>query len=54
MLQLDFTPWKAQACDKYILLCENRKLVTIRFNSVKDSSMLQVNFTQWKAQACDK
>jgi hypothetical protein len=52
MLQLDFTPWKAQACDKYILLCENPKLVTIRFISVKGSSMSQLDISQWKAQVC--
>jgi hypothetical protein len=36
---LDFTQWKAQVCDKYILLSERLKYVTIRFYSEKGSSM---------------
>jgi hypothetical protein len=43
MLQLDFTQWKAQVCDNYILLSERLKYFTIRFYSVKGSSMLQLN-----------
>jgi hypothetical protein len=54
MWQLDFTPWKAQVCDKYILVCEKLKYVTIRYYSVKGSSIWQLDFTPWKAQACDK
>jgi hypothetical protein len=54
MWQVDFTIQKAQVCDNYILLCERLKYVTIRFYSVKDSSMLQLDFTPWKAQVCDK
>jgi hypothetical protein len=53
MLKLDFTPWKAQVCDNYILLSERLKYVTIRLYSVKDSSMWQLDFSQWKAQVCD-
>jgi hypothetical protein len=63
MWQLDFAPWKAQACDKYILLFEKLKYVTIRLYSVNDTSMgqlcftpcvSQLDFTPRKAQACDK
>ena len=53
MWQVDFTIQKAQACDNYVLLSERLKYATIRFYSVKGSSMLQVSFIQWKAQPCD-
>ena len=51
---LDFTQWKAQVCDNYILLRKRLKYVTIKIYSVKGSSMRQSDFTQRKAQACDK
>jgi hypothetical protein len=53
MLQLDFTPWKAQVCDNYILPSEILKYVTIRLYSVKGSSMWLIYFTQSKAEVCD-
>jgi hypothetical protein len=53
MLQLDFTPWKAQLCNNLILLRERLKYVTIRFYYVKGSSMSQLIVTQWKTQTCD-
>jgi hypothetical protein len=31
MMQLDFTPWKAQVCDNYILLRQRLKYATIIF-----------------------
>jgi hypothetical protein len=53
MLQLDFTPWKAQVCDNKILLRERLKYITIRFYSLKGSSMWQVDITLWNTQVCD-
>jgi hypothetical protein len=53
MLQLDFTQWKAQICDNYIVFSGRLKHVTIKFYSVEGSSMWQLEFTLWKAQACD-
>ena len=46
MLQLDFNTRKAQICNNLILLRERLKYVTIRFSSVKGSSMSQLNVTQ--------
>ena len=53
MLQLYFTPWKAQVCDNYISLSERLKYATVKFYSVKGSSMWLLYFTPWKAQVCD-
>jgi hypothetical protein len=50
MLQLDFTPWKAQVYYYYILLSDRLKDATIRLNSEKGSNMLLLDFTDWKAQ----
>jgi hypothetical protein len=52
MWQLDFTQWKTQVCDNYIVLSERLKYVTVRFYSMKGSGMIQLDFTQWKAQVC--